>query len=386
MIWVLSSVLLFLPAATPQNSTAKGGFEQLARRAEAARTGGKFADAIQLYREGLKIRPAWSEGWWGLSSIFYEQDRFGEAAEAFNRFISTSKTDPGPAYAFLGLCEYETGEYRKAAENFGTWVRKGLPGNAQLIEVASFHWTLVLTLEGHFVQALYLLEDKAKRYGITPALVEAVGLASLRMKNVPVNYPPESREMVWLAGRASVHGSLHDFSRAHEFAHRLTAHYGREPNVHYLYGTIYNFEQRVPEAAEEFRRELEISPDHAPALIQLALIGLLENNLEGAEAMASKAAALEPQEPLARYALGRVLIATGRFQDAARELEAAKKIAPTSAKVRYQLATAYRRLRRIADADRENAAFEAMKNKNEVLAAIPGDTTQPAPRRKARVK
>ncbi len=377
---------MFSQAGIPQGPAAKTSFEQIARRADEARTAGRLGQAIELYREGVKLRPEWSEGWWGLGSIYYDQDRFPDAAEAFRSFIATSKKDPAPAYAFLGLCEYEIRDYRQAAEHFGLWVRKGLPGNAQLIEVASFHWTLVLTLEGHFVQALYLLEEKAKRYGVSPALVEAMGLASLRMRSVPVDYPPERREIVWLAGEAAAYGSLHDFDRAHEYGGRLAAHYGNERNVHHLLGTIYSFEQRIAEAAEEFRRELEISPDHAPALIQLALIGLLESRLDEAEAMARKAAALEPKDPLAHYALGRILLATENFQESARELETAKELAPTSAKVRYQLANAYRRLRRTADAERENAAFEAMKDKNEVLAAIPEEIPRQAPKGKARPK
>ena len=34
-------------------------------------------------------------------------------------------------------------------------------------------------------------------------LIEAIGLASLRMAFLPENYPPERREAVWLAGTAA---------------------------------------------------------------------------------------------------------------------------------------------------------------------------------------
>ncbi len=386
MIWVLSSLFLLSPAVPRQAPAAQTSFEQTVRRAEEARTAARFQDALGLYRDGVKLRPDWSQGWWGLGSIYYEQDRFPEAVEAFRRFIATSRNDPAPAYAFLGLCEYETGDYRSAAEHLGLWAKKGLPGNVQLIEVASFHWTLLLMWEGHFVQALYLLEEKAQRYGASPQLVEAMGLASLRMKNLPLDYPPERREMVWLAGEAAVYSSLHDFTRAHEFAGRLAAHYGTEPNVHYLRGTMYGFQQNFADAAGEFRRELEISPEHVMASVQLAFIDVLEMKLEEAEALARKAVALDPKDPLTHYALGRVLIAAEQFQESARELETAKQLAPSSAKVRYQLATAYRRLRRTADAERENAAFESMKDKHEVLAAIPGEKPKDAPKGKARAK
>ena len=368
MIWALPPLFFLLTARVPQTPAPQDSFQQIARQAEEARTGDRLPEAIRLYRQGLKLRPSWSQGWWGLGSIYYDQDRFPEALEAFQHFIATSKNDVAPAYAFLGLCEYETHDYARASEHFGLWVRKGLPGNTQLIEVASFHWALLLTRGGQFVQALFLLEEKAKRYGVSPPLTEAMGLASLRMKHLPEDYPPERREMVWLAGQASAYGSLHDFDRAHEFAGRLVAHYGQEPNVHYLRGTIYNFEKKTEEATEEFKQELSVSPSHAPAMIQLAFIHLQDSLLEEAMSMAKQAIALEPKDPLARYALGRVLLATERFQEGASELEVAKELAPASAKVRFQLARAYRRLGRRADAERESAMFEALKDKAEVLA------------------
>jgi hypothetical protein len=49
--------------------------------------------------------------------------------------------------------------------------------------------------------------------------------------------------------------------------------------------------------------------------------------------------------------------------------------------VRYQLSNAYRRLGRKADAERESAAFEAMKDKNEIL-AIPEEKPKAPPKRK----
>jgi tetratricopeptide (TPR) repeat protein len=378
MIWVLSS-LLFL-AGIPQASPPQHAFDQIARQADDARSAGRLPDAIRLYREAVRLHPSWSQGWWGLASIYYEQDRFPEAREAFTQFVATSKKEVVPAYAFLALCEYETRDYENAAEHFGIWVRKGLPGNSQLIDVASFHWALLLTRDAQFVQALFLLEEKAKRYGSSPLLVEAMGLASLRMKNLPEDYPPERREMVWLAGEASVHGSLRDFDRAHQFAGRLAAHYGREPDVHYLHGTIYGFEKKTSEAAEEYREELKISPGHA-----LAFIDLQESRLEEALALARQAVSLVPKDPLARYAFGRVLLANRNFRESAGELEIARELAPASAKVRYQLANAYRRLGRKADAERESAMFEALKDKIEVL-ATPEDKLKGTPDEKRGVK
>jgi tetratricopeptide (TPR) repeat protein len=383
MIWLLSALLVAL-AQVPQ-TPADGSFEQTSRQADEARMGGRLTDAIGLYREGLELRPGWTQGWWGLASIYYEQDRFPEARDSFEQFIETSEKEVAPAHAFQGLCEYETGDYSRAAEHLGLWVRKGLPGNDQLIDVASFHWALLLTREGQFVQALFLFEEKAKRHGVSPLLAEAMGLASLRMKNLPEDYPQERREMVWLAGKASAYASLHDYGRAREYADRLAARYPREPNVHYFRGMLSTFEKKIAEAAQEFREELSISPNHGPAMIHLAFLEMQESRLDEAIAIARRAVALEPKEAMARYTLGRVLLANRNFQESAAELEMAKDLAPASANVRFQLANAYRRLGRKAEAERESAMFEALKDKAEVL-ATPEDKLKGTPDEKGRGK
>ncbi len=368
MMVALTFLMLLLPTQAARAQVSSTAFEKIARQADDARTGDRLPEAIRLYREAVKLRPSWSLGWWWLGSIYYDQDRFAEAQPAFAHFIATGKA-VAPAYGFLGLCEYETRDYDHAAEHFRRWVQKGSPGTSQLIDVASFHFALLLTREGHFFEALYLLGKKVEKHGPDPALAEAMGLAWMRMKNVPEDYPPERREMVWLAGMASVYLSAQQLDRVHEFQDRLAAHYGDEANVHYFRGYVYEFEKRYDEAAREYRQELKISPDHAAAMVQLALMDVEESRLEESSALAQRAIVLEPKNALAHYAMGRVLLAKEQWQESAVELELARKLAPESANVRFHLATAYKNLGRVADAQRENAAFEALKDKKEVLAS-----------------
>lgn len=364
---LLAALLLAAIPASP--ATPQTGPEQTARQAEVARTAGRAVDAINLYREGVRLRPAWSEGWWWLGSLFYDQDRFSEAEAAFQRFASIAPK-PAPAYAFLGLCEYEMRDYDRALRHFRLWAGKGWTGSTELIDVAVFHFGLLLTRDGRFVEALYLLATEAQRRGESPALAEAMGLASLRMKNLPEDYPPERREMVWLAGEAALHASLppNDYERANEYARRLLLHYEQEANVHYFAGTLFRSEGKKVEAAQEFQRELQISPNHVPALVELARMNLDENQLGEALSFAKRAAELEPKNPEGHHILGRVLLATGQFQDSARELETAKQLVPDSATVRSHLAMAYSRLGRKKEADAELAAFMLLKEKEGVFA------------------
>jgi len=369
---MVAALLLLVLILAPRDTTAASSpksFAQIAQQAEGARTASRMEEAIGLYTEGVRLRPSWRDGWWWLGSLLYAQDRFPEAQVALRRFVAISP-NPAPAYAFLGLCEYETHDYAGALASFQTWARKRSPGTDELIDVAGFHWALLLTREGHFVEALYMLAAKVQKLGVSPALAEAMGLASLRMASLPEEYPRGHREMVWLAGEAALYASLrpHQFDRADEYATRLLLHYGQEPNAHYFRGTLLTFEDKGDEAAREFQQELRISPKHAPAMVELARIYFAQDKATEAMSLARSAAEIEPNNSEAHHVLGRILLANQQFPESARELEIAKQLAPDSASIRFQLATAYRKSGRSKEAERETAAFKLLKDQQEVLA------------------
>lgn len=359
-------LLALLLSATPANSSQS--FEQIARQADAARQGDHVQLAIELYGEGVRLRPEWSEGWWELGSLYYDQDRFPEAEASFKRFAAKAPK-PGPAYAFLGLCEYENREYDRSLEHFRLWATKGWGGTPELIDVAVFHFALLLTREGRFVESLYLLATEVQRRGSSPALAEAMGLASLRLKNLPEDYPPEQREKVWLAGNSAVYSALPpvDFAHADEFAHRLVQHYDIAPNVHYFLGTLLNYEGKKAEGEKEFRREIEIAPQNTAALLELARMDLEGNQLDEAGNFARQAVDLEPKNADAHHVLGRVLLATDKLPESVKELETAKQLAPDGATIRSHLAMAYSRSGRKDEAKAEMAAFTVLKEKEGVF-------------------
>jgi tetratricopeptide (TPR) repeat protein len=362
LVIVLTAVL---PGLSP---AAQKGFDEIARDADAARTADRMQDAIRLYRQGLGLRPTWQDGWWWLGSLYYDQDRFPEAQASLLRFVAMTPK-PGPAYAFLGLCEYETHDHSRALEHFRKWTLEGSPGTDELIDVASFHWALLLTREGRFVQALYLLGAKEQRRGSSPALTEAMGLASLRMAYLPEDYPPQWREMVWLAGEAASYFSSNpqQLDRAQDYEDKLLVHYNHMPNVHYFRGTLFGFRKKREAAKEEYRQELRISPQHAPAMMELARLDLDDGQLEDAMSLAKRATDLEPKNPVAHHVLGLALFAGSQIQESASELEAARQLAPDSAPIRLHLATVYRKLGRTKDAEHELAVFNTLKKQEGVL-------------------
>ena len=372
----LAALLLFgvSASASPPQKT----FDEIAKQADSARNANRMTEAIVLYREGIRLRPSWSEGWLWLGNLLYDEDRYPEAQVSFTRFVAL-EPKPGPAIALKGLCEFEMRDFDRSSQDLQTWAHGDFYGSSNLTEVAAFHWALLLTRQNRFDEALYVLADRAQRGGESPVLVEAMGLASLRMPNLPEDYLPELREPVWLAGKAAFYVSLHDFAHGQEYSHRLLAEYGQQPNVHYLQGTLIKFQLKPAEAAQEFRKELGISPQHVPAMLELARFDIDTNNLAEAVSLASHALKIEPTNPDTHHVLGRALLAAGQAKQGAHELESAEHLAPESSSIHFHLAAAYRELGRKEDAQREMAAYVSIKGREGELdrAATERDAEHP---------
>ena len=364
-------------------ATVPDRFETISRQADSARTQDHLREAIRLYREGTALRPGWVDGWWYLGTLLYDQDRFGEASTAFQHVTATAHR--GPAYAFLGLCDYQTGQYDEALRQFRAWATAGWAGTPEFRDVAVFHFALLLNRDGRFVESLYLLASEVPRLGDLPELTEAMGLASLRMRYLPENYPPELRERIWLAGKAALFAAEEpkNFTRANEFASRLERRYPGQPEVHYFRGTIFAFEGKSADAEREYREELKISPHHAPAMVALAEIDL--DKADGTEAgeLAQKVIDADPANAEAHHLLGRVLLDKGDLNASLKQLQTAKQLAPDMPAVRVHLAMVYSRLGRMQEAKAESAAYLVLKSKEDVLAPAKAKLAEAAAKEKA---
>jgi len=366
-------------AALAAQSPPQKSFEQVAHEADSARYADRVMDAIGLYREGVELRPSWSEGWLWLGNLLYDQDRFPEAQASFTQFLA-SEPKPGPVWALKGLCEFETRDFAQSKQDLETWVHSSFQGPDELIDVAAFHWALLLTQQHEFKQALYVLSGRAAhRGGESPVLIEALGLASLHLPNLPQDYPPELRERVWLAGKAAFYIAVEDYARGQEYSQRLLAGYGDQPGVHYLQGSLFKTQLRADEAAQEFRKELQISPQHVPAMLELAQFEIDGNSLDEALTLSRHAAQLEPANPDAHHILGRALLAAGRTRESVLELESAERLAPGVSAIHFHLATAYRKLGRNADAQREMTTFVSLKEKQGFLDKAVGAPAEEQP-------
>ena len=98
---------------SPPAAEAAVSFDEVARRANEAREAGRLEEATDLYREALRLRPEWADGWWYLGAMAYERDHFAECIDALRRFLAL-QPEAANAWALRGLCAFETKQYAPA--------------------------------------------------------------------------------------------------------------------------------------------------------------------------------------------------------------------------------------------------------------------------------
>ncbi|PYQ19063.1 MAG: hypothetical protein DMF81_23060, partial [Acidobacteria bacterium] len=150
MIPLVAGVLFSAATAT---SVPAPSFADVSRRADRARQGNHLEEAIRLYRQGVKLRPRWDEGWWYLATLLYETDRYPDARAAFRRFLAL-KPEAGPGWALRGLCDFRVADYQGALEHLDKGLALGVGGQPEILRVARYHQALLLVRAGQFELAI----------------------------------------------------------------------------------------------------------------------------------------------------------------------------------------------------------------------------------------
>jgi tetratricopeptide (TPR) repeat protein len=365
--------------AKSQAAKPNPAFDQAVKAGDEARQAGRLSEAYDDYVKALQLRPTWAEGWWNIGAILYDGDRYAEARDAFRNFVAL---DPkrGAAWGMLGLCEFQTKEYERAVVSLQRGRALGFPNNQEIEQVVRYHTSLLYIRFEQFEIAFEILSEFIQTGNDSPKVTEAFGLAMLRMPYLPAEIPPDKRDQILLAGRAGFLMAARRTDEARTAFATLLARYNDAPNVHYAYG-VFLMNQDADAALKEFRRELEISPAHYPAMVQMAFEYLKRGDYDTALPLAEKGVQLAPKMYAARNVLGRLLLDMGQNDRAVKELEEGVRLAPTSPEMHFALARAYTRVGRQADAARERELFKQLQDQYNARrgprAPADGDDSQP---------
>jgi tetratricopeptide (TPR) repeat protein len=365
------------PAAAPQPPAAQvpaasqqQEFEQLAAQANAAREGDRLDEALTAYTKALALRSEWAEGWWYLATLLYDRDNYAQAGRAF---AQAAKLQPktGAPWAMLGLCEFQLAHYDDAYNHIQQGRALGVGDNVELTRVMRYHEGLLSILKGEFERGQQTLGTLSFEGLKSEDLIIALGLSVLRIaltpKQMDLNY--RDRALIRRAGFAEHLAAQKNSADAQREYERLATDYAKVPGVQYAYGRFLFANRDDDGALAAFQREIENTPKHALARLQIAYIKLKNRDIEGALPFAEEGVKLYPLLPLGHYILGRVLLDSGQSARAITELEAAKREVPDEPKIYFALTRAYAKAGRKEDSERARETFTRLNKLVEDAAA-----------------
>src|SRR5689334_633816 len=103
--------------AGQESSTAsRQSLSQLLQAAEKARDEDRVEEAIRLFQHVLSKQPESEEALWYLGTLLYENEQYAEARDVLRQFVAI-RPDAGPAWALLGLGEFQLREYPRALDH-----------------------------------------------------------------------------------------------------------------------------------------------------------------------------------------------------------------------------------------------------------------------------
>ncbi|HKW34105.1 MAG TPA: tetratricopeptide repeat protein [Candidatus Acidoferrum sp.] len=361
----MSILLITIPGVLTSVAQQKSAaFSQLAEKAQEANDENHLEEAAALYTRALALRPRWTNGWWSLGTIEYDQNLYAKAATAFARLVALQPGN-GTAHAMLGLCQFELQQDESALKNLLKAEKLNIIKNEELRTVALYHLGVLLLRARRFGDAKETLDQLAKVKIKTKESTTALGFAVLLIS--PKDAPPEGTPgatVIEQAGEAETLLMQKGFEQAKQIYTQLTADYPEYPNLHFAFGRLLLETNETDMAVQQFQLELRRDPENVNSLLEIAAARYLVDSEDGLN-YAERALKLAPRLPLAHYLAGVLRLDTGNAAGAIPELEAARQSFPNEPRIYFSLGNAYARVDRKADAAKARVEF-ARLNAQEV--------------------
>jgi len=360
---VLAGLMGLAYAGVSAAGTDKRVLDDLRAKAEAALESGDFPAATALLEQGLKMDPEWKDGLWAMGLALYQNDRY-EAAVPYLAHLTRIDSGKGASWALLGMCEFQLGRYGSAVEHLDRAERLGIPSDVGLQYVALLNRGMARIQLGHYGTAVELLGRLAPRKSAEERdqLVSALGFAAMGL-NLGEPLTPERLDQLRGVGEAYYQSAADNRPAARRIFQELCEKYPKASLLHYALGSLLLRWLEDDEAEREFRAELAIAPDSFPARLGLAYVTVQSGAKDPASGLAAarEAVGMRPDSYQAHLYLGQSLLRNNEPAAALTELEAAYRLSPSRSLVHFELAKAYRALKRDKEADRELEEFKKLK-------------------------
>jgi tetratricopeptide (TPR) repeat protein len=330
--------------------------QNLYEQSAANEKNGKLEEAIEDYREIIKLNPELPAAYNNLGRLYYRHGQFPEAIESLKVACRFAPKLASPR-ALIGFVYFEMGEFENAQRELKI---------ASQLNPADRNSKLFLA------RSMVGLNDRKGALKILEALqqedpndVEVLytlgtvysSLAETTMARIQTVDPDSYLIEVLLGQYNQVKGVYRD---AAEHYRRAIEKSPNLPDLYYRYAHALWAGGETEAALAQYRRSLELDPYDYRSAWEAARI-LLADNPEEALKLASQALKLKPELPEAFSIRGRALLSLQKPQEAIDDLNKAAALDPQDSATHFQLARAYRQVGRPQDARRENSIYEKLE-------------------------
>lgn len=344
MIWAI--LILFAFQVTPE-------LRQHVEAGLKAKASGDLAAAVNEFTRVVELAPKLPAAHVNLGAVYFEQKNYSAAIPEFQKALELQKELPG-VHAMLGAALLAQGFASSAVPHLEATKSEDLLGVALLesgkARDAIDHLEAALGTRPNDPDLLYYL---SAAYG---------QLAKLSFEKLKETSPDSARV------QQAIGNGLAEMGKSGEAAEHLRAALAKRPDLHDVHlalGELYLDAGDYGKAEQEFRIEVQHLPGSAVAAFKLGSVLLNRGQAKGAVVELSRSNALQPGIPETLMELAKAMTATGNLNGAVASLEellkgdADRKLSEAA---HFQLAQAYRRLGRTADAEREMRRFQELRD------------------------
>jgi tetratricopeptide (TPR) repeat protein len=327
--------------------------EQLLARAMELHKAGDIIGAVEGYKAVLAIDPKRADA---LSNLGAAYVRLGQYDDAIAQYEAALKIEPNstPIRMNLALAYYKSARPQLAIPSLRRVVAaEPEASNAYLILADCYLQT------GEDQEVIALLRPREQMFDKDLSYAYLLGTALLHTNELVdgqrhvdrIFGAGESAEGHLLMGVAYL--GQRDYPAARTELERAVKLNPKLPTVHSLYGRALLALGDQEGSERELRRELEFNVNDFEANLQLGHLRRNAQKFDEASTYLERAMTIRPGDLSARKLMASLKLQTGKTDEAVTLLEAIVKEAPDLIEAHVQLATAYNRLKRPQDAQRE---------------------------------
>jgi tetratricopeptide (TPR) repeat protein len=353
------SAVLFMLLSAAQATVQSANPDQLYDTAVQAQMAGDFQNAIQKYRDVLKVRPNMVEARVNLGAALAHVGEFAAAINEYQAALPLMQDKTGVLFN-IALAYYKQGDWKHAREQFAP-LFESQPSDIR-IAILLGDTELKLNDNAAAVALLAPLEE-ANAQNPDFDIVYATALIQSGKRREGIQRAEKAGELGNAADAYALAGAtllqMNEYERARKDLDMALKLNPNLPAPIYSMDGVSRDKTGEPEAAEPaFREALKRDPNDFDANLYLGAIIYKRRQMDEAKTLLEHALSLNPQSSMARYEVAMLNSTAGRTEEAARQLESLVKDDPKWLEPHVELATLYYKLHRPEDGARERQIVE----------------------------